>query len=77
MGGMLTCPNQNTLGVETFTSKAMSKPPMWFSFPSRYEDAYKLELDHFINVVQGMNNKYVYLNCMYLVCIVPLQRRKR
>jgi len=53
-GGMLKCGNQKTLGVESFKAGSVVEPSIWFSFASRYDEAYKRELDHFINVVLGI-----------------------
>ena len=55
-GGMLTSDNQNTLASTHFHSTGSSKPPIKFSFPQRYSQAFDLEMNHFIDV---MNNKEV------------------
>ena len=53
-GGMLTSDNQNTLASTHFHSTGSSKPPIKFSFPQRYSQAFDLEMNHFIDV---MNNR--------------------
>lgn len=55
-GGMLTSDNQNTLSSTHFHSMGSSQPPIKFSFPQRYSEAFDLEMNHFIDV---MNNKEV------------------
>jgi myo-inositol 2-dehydrogenase/D-chiro-inositol 1-dehydrogenase len=52
-GGMLKAGNQMSLGVEGYKSGSVQESPIWYSFPSRYDEAYKRELDHFLNVLQG------------------------
>jgi myo-inositol 2-dehydrogenase/D-chiro-inositol 1-dehydrogenase len=52
--GMLQCGNQNALGVQSYKATAVSEAPIWYSFASRYEEAYKRELEHFINVIEGI-----------------------
>lgn len=52
-GGMLQCGNQNTLGVQSYTSGNVREPPIWYSFASRYDEAYKKELEHFLDVIDG------------------------
>ena len=32
---------------------------MYYSFPSRYKDAYQIELDHFLDIVQGVADEAV------------------
>jgi myo-inositol 2-dehydrogenase/D-chiro-inositol 1-dehydrogenase len=51
--GMLQCGNQNALGVSSYKGTGVSEAPIWYSFASRYDEAYKRELDHFLNVVEG------------------------
>ena len=55
-GGMLTSDKQNTLASTHFHSTGSSKLPIKFSFPQRYSQAFYLEMNHFIDV---MNNKEV------------------
>jgi len=52
-GGMIQCKNQHQLDVQTFTKDGVKEEPIYYSFPSRYNDAYKMQLDHFINVILG------------------------
>ena len=39
--------------VKTINSNGIREPPMTESFPERFERGYQLELEHFIDVVQG------------------------
>ena len=55
-GGMLTSDNQNALASTHFHSTGSTQPPIKFSFPQRYSQAFDLEMNHFIDV---MNNKEV------------------
>ncbi|ODM94418.1 putative oxidoreductase YrbE [Orchesella cincta] len=52
-GGMLQCNNQSSVTLQSYKSDGVQDQPIWYSFASRYDDAYKRQLDHFINVVQG------------------------
>jgi len=55
--GMLSCNNQYAIHVDKFSSigggGGNSSGPIYYSFASRYADAYKFELDHFVDVVEG------------------------
>lgn len=55
-GGMLQAGNQNALGVDSFKGNGVTGAPIWYSFASRYDEAYKRELDHFLNVMEGSNS---------------------
>lgn len=59
---MLQCGNQNTLGVQSYTSGNVREPPIWYSFASRYDEAYKKELEHFLDVIDG--------RCIFLLIFV-------
>lgn len=48
---MLQCSNPPTDNVLIMTEPATMISPAPYSFPQRYEQAYMLELDHFIDVV--------------------------
>lgn len=50
---MLACGNQTSLGIQAYTPKGIAEPPIWYSFASRYEEAYKKEIEHFLNVLEG------------------------
>ena len=39
--------------VKTFNSRGCLDAPIAESFPDRFERAYKIELNHFLDVVQG------------------------
>jgi myo-inositol 2-dehydrogenase/D-chiro-inositol 1-dehydrogenase len=69
-GGMLKCGNQQSLGVESYQSGGVKEPPIWFSFASRYDEAYKRELDHFIDVLQGKSKMTVTPEQTLSVCKV-------
>lgn len=45
-----------THSVETVLGhEGIKQMPIYYSFPSRFKTAYKLELEHFLDVVQGTN----------------------
>ncbi|CAL8091066.1 unnamed protein product [Orchesella dallaii] len=52
-GGMLQCNNQSSVTLQSFKSEGVQDQPILYSFASRYDDAYKRQLNHFIDVVQG------------------------
>jgi myo-inositol 2-dehydrogenase/D-chiro-inositol 1-dehydrogenase len=54
-GGMIQAGNQNALGVQCYKGlvEGVSEAPIWYSFASRYEEAYRKELDHFLDVLDG------------------------
>ena len=49
--GMLQCNNPPTDSVSVMTEVASMISPAIYAFSQRYEQAYMLELDHFIDVV--------------------------
>jgi len=52
--GMLKAENRAPVGnVELFTHDSIKSCPIDYSFPSRYGDAYRREIDHFIEVLDG------------------------
>lgn len=52
--GMLKCENRSPVGnVELFTPEFIKRAPIDYSFPSRYGEAYRSEIDHFIEVLDG------------------------
>lgn len=51
--GMLTSGNIRPNGVITETTKGTNKTPYYYSFASRYGEAYAIELDHFVDVFKG------------------------
>jgi len=51
--GMIQCNNQLQLDLQTFKKDGVKDEPIYYSFPSRYDASYKLQLDHFVNVIQG------------------------
>lgn len=52
---MIKVENQRpTHSVETVIGhEGIKQTPIYYSFPSRFKTAYKLELEHFLEVVQG------------------------
>ena len=52
-GGMLQADNWHTTSVTHATPAGFSRPPIDHSFPTRYREAYKIELDCFIECLQG------------------------
>lgn len=52
--GMLKVENRQPLhNIEHYTGENVSKSPINYSFPSRYEAGYEDELDHFLDVLEG------------------------
>ena len=49
---MLRVENISQDSVQHSTSDGISNKPLLFSFPQRYEQAYRLEMDHFISLIQ-------------------------
>ena len=49
--GMLVCENSHEEPVFCYGTEGAISTPLFYSFPQRYELAYRHELDHFINVV--------------------------
>lgn len=43
-------------------------PPIWYSFPSRYRNAYINEMEHFLKLVQGEVQPTVHPNEILAVC---------
>lgn len=43
--------------------EGIKQTPIYYSFPSRYQLAYKLELEHFLDVVQRKIFDFVYKFC--------------
>lgn len=52
--GMLTSGERRPTGIKLHNVKGTTAVPIYFSFPSRYQEAYLLEMEHFLNVVQGI-----------------------
>ncbi|GFR32466.1 myo-inositol 2-dehydrogenase [Trichonephila clavata] len=52
--GMLTCGEQRPTGVRCHNGKGATSVPIFFSFASRYQEAYAIEMEHFLSVVQGL-----------------------
>jgi len=52
-GGMLQVANDNPNTSIQYTDDGISRPPMYWSFPSRHVQGYINELEHFIQVVKG------------------------
>ncbi|XP_022649037.1 uncharacterized protein LOC111267770 isoform X2 [Varroa jacobsoni] len=51
--GMLQNANHRPNGVFAWTPDASSQDPILYSFPSRYQEAYEMELEYFLNLVSG------------------------
>jgi len=52
--GMLKAENRSPVGnLELFTNESIKRAPIDYSFPSRYGEAYRNEMDHFIEVLDG------------------------
>ena len=51
--GMLTNGEQRPFGVQLHNEKGTTAVPIFFSFASRYQESYKAEIEHFLNVCQG------------------------
>lgn len=49
---MLKVENISQNSIQHSSSEGVSNTPLLFSFPQRYEQAYRLELNHFINLIQ-------------------------
>ncbi|XP_054720943.1 myo-inositol 2-dehydrogenase-like [Uloborus diversus] len=66
--GMLTCGEQRPYGLQCHNVKGTTAVPIFFSFASRYQEAYALEMEHFLSVAQGNQNlklKTVYLRTLF------------
>lgn len=58
--GMLKAENRSPVGnVELYTNESIKRAPIDYSFPSRYGEAYRAEIDHFIEVLDGRANLLV------------------
>ncbi|XP_071540178.1 myo-inositol 2-dehydrogenase-like isoform X2 [Panulirus ornatus] len=53
--GMMIAGNERPYNVTTSTEQGKSEPPLFYSFPSRYCDGYIKELDHFCDIIQGLD----------------------
>lgn len=51
--GMLQNANHRPNGVFRWTPEASSQDPILYSFPSRYQESYEIELDYFLDLVTG------------------------
>ncbi|XP_076274134.1 inositol 2-dehydrogenase-like [Rhynchophorus ferrugineus] len=52
--GMLKAENKAALdNVEFYTEKGVSKVPIDYSFASRFKEAYEMEIEHFVEVLDG------------------------
>jgi len=52
-GGILQADNWHNTSVTHATASGYSRPLINHSFPTRYREAYKIELDYFIDCVEG------------------------
>jgi len=71
-GGMLSCGNQNSVGIQHYKAGRIEESPILYSFASRYDEAYKNELDHFLNVIQGKENIGITSRETLAVCRIAL-----
>ncbi|CAH1779410.1 unnamed protein product [Owenia fusiformis] len=62
-GGMLQSENLRETALHTWTGEGMRVGQIPFLAPIRYKEAYKLELDHFVNVVLGKETSEVTSKC--------------
>lgn len=51
--GMLLAENHHTTSVTQAGEKGFTRPPVDYSFPTRYRDAYRLELECFVRCARG------------------------
>lgn len=51
--GMLQSQNRQPTTTILSTDKGLNSDPFCYSFPQRYEHAYAIELDHFVDVLEG------------------------
>lgn len=54
--GMVASGNERPYLMTTSTAQGESQPPLLYSFPSRYYDGYINELNHFCDVIQGLDD---------------------
>lgn len=54
--GMVSAGNERPFPMTTSTEEGESQPPLYYSFPSRYYQGYIRELDHFCDVIQGLDD---------------------
>ena len=52
-GGLLTSGNERPVNISHLTASGETAVPIYFSFPSRYSEGYAIEIDSFIDHVQG------------------------
>ena len=67
--GMLTLDTAKQTTVKTFNARGSFDAPVSVSFPDRFEKAYKTELDHFIDVVQGLCPFLFFFFFFVCVCV--------
>ncbi|XP_042855381.1 inositol 2-dehydrogenase-like [Penaeus japonicus] len=53
---MLSSHNERPYQIKRATEAGDTEPPILHSFPSRYYEGYVRELDHFCDVVQGLDD---------------------
>ena len=52
-GGMLQADNHHKTSVTSASDRGFLRPPVDFSFPTRYREAYQLELESFVRCARG------------------------
>ncbi|KAG0715183.1 putative oxidoreductase YrbE [Chionoecetes opilio] len=54
--GMVSAGNERPFPLITCSVQGETQPPAYYSFPSRYHQSYIRELDHFCDVIQGLDD---------------------
>ncbi|XP_006618491.1 uncharacterized protein LOC102675776 [Apis dorsata] len=59
--GMISAVNEQPIHCVTSHNgiQGVNSPPIWYSFPSRFRNAYQAELNHFIDIVLGKDESSV------------------
>lgn len=59
--GMISAVNEQPIHCVTSHNgiQGVNSPPIWYSFPSRFKNAYQAELNHFIDIVLGKDESSV------------------
>ncbi|XP_068205694.1 uncharacterized oxidoreductase YrbE-like isoform X2 [Palaemon carinicauda] len=57
--GMLSAANERPYNLINSTADGESQPPIKYSFPSRYHEGYVAEVEHFCDIIQGLDKTSV------------------
>lgn len=57
--GMISAANEKPFPLTTSTKEGETQPPLLHSFPSRYYEGYIKELEHFCDIIQGLDENSV------------------